>query len=74
MTNKEKNATKEAIEMSSEKQEPKRSGVSGLVFVGCLILGLAIGFLIGNMPVGLFGGLGVGFIAMAIVRYQTGEW
>ena len=64
----------EVIVMSSEKQEPKRSGVSGLVFVGCLILGLAMGFLIGNMPVGLFGGLGVGFIAMAIVRYQTGEW
>ena len=60
--------------MADEKQEPKRTGVSGLVFVGCLMLGLALGFLIGNIAVGLFAGLGVGFIAMAIARYVTGEW
>ena len=60
--------------MSNEKQGRDRSGVSGLVFVGCLILGLAVGFLIGNIVVGLLGGLGVGFIAMAIARYVTGEW
>jgi predicted lipid-binding transport protein (Tim44 family) len=60
--------------MASEKQEPKRNGLSGLVFVGCLMLGFAIGFLTGNLVAGLFGGLGVGFIAMAIMRYLTGEW
>jgi hypothetical protein len=60
--------------MTSEKQKPDRSGVSGLIFVGFLILGLAVGFLIGNIPAGLLGGLGVGFIAMAIARYITGEW
>jgi hypothetical protein len=74
MNNKEDNPTKEEIVMSDEKQEPKRSGVSGLVFVGCLILGLAVGLLLGNIAVGLLGGLGVGFIAMAIARYITGEW
>jgi hypothetical protein len=60
--------------MASEKQKPDRKGVSGLVFVGFLMLGLAIGFLIGNVAAGVLGGLGVGFIAMAIVRYITGEW
>jgi len=60
--------------VASEKHEPKRKGISGVVFVGCLILGLGMGFLIGNIPGGLFVGLGVGFIAMAIVRYKTGEW
>jgi predicted lipid-binding transport protein (Tim44 family) len=60
--------------MANEQQKPDRKGVSGLVFVGCLILGLAIGLLTGNVAVGLLGGLGVGFIAMAIVRYITGEW
>ena len=60
--------------MSIEKQQRSRSGASGLVFVGCLILGLAIGLLIGNIAFGLIGGLGVGFIAMAIVRAVTGEW
>jgi hypothetical protein len=64
----------EGMVMASEKQEPKRTGVSGLVFVGCLMLGLAIGLLTGNVAAGLIGGLGVGFIAMAIVRYITGEW
>jgi hypothetical protein len=38
------------------------------------MLGFAIGFLTSNLVAGLFGGLGVGFIAMAIVRYLTGEW
>lgn len=74
MTNKEKDAAKGAWAMSSEKDEGKRSGISGLVFVGCLMLGFATGFLLGNIPVGLFAGLGVGFIAMGIVRYKTGEW
>ena len=60
--------------MASEKQEPKKNGISGLVFVGCLMIGFAIGFLTGNIPAGLFGGLGVGFLAMAIVRLKVGEW
>lgn len=60
--------------MTSDKQGPKRSGISGLVFVGCLMIGLAIGFLVGNVAAGVIGGLGVGFIAMAVARYKTGEW
>jgi hypothetical protein len=64
----------EVILMSDEKQKPKKSGISGLVFVGCLMLGIAIGLLTGNVAVGVMGGLGVGFITMAIARYATGEW
>ncbi len=60
--------------MSIEKQERSRKGASGLVFVGCLMLSLAIGLLTGNIAVALLGGLGVAFIAMAIVRSITGEW
>ena len=60
--------------MSSEKQAPKGKGISGLVFVGCLMLGLAIGLLTGNVAAALIGGLGVGFIAMAIMSYLTGQW
>jgi len=58
----------------NEKQESKRKGISGLVFVGCLMIGLAVGFITGNIVAGLFGGLGVAFIAMAVVRYKIGEW
>ena len=60
--------------MSNNTQERSRKGASGLIFVGCLILGLAIGFFVGNVVGGFFAGLGVGFIAMAISRAVTGEW
>lgn len=60
--------------MTSERQERKNSGVTGLVFVGCLMIALAIGLLTGEVAVALLGGLGVGFIAMGIARYVTGEW
>jgi hypothetical protein len=60
--------------MPDENQGPKRTAVSSLVFVGCLLLGLAAGFVINNVAAGVIGGLGVGFIAMAVARYLTGEW
>ncbi|MCA9951718.1 MAG: hypothetical protein KDE48_18835 [Anaerolineales bacterium] len=63
-----------AIAMAVGKQDSMRKGISGLVFVGCLMVGLAIGFLVGNIVVGLFGGLGAGFIAMFIAYNSTGEW
>lgn len=59
---------------TNEKQNTKRSGVSGLVFVGCLLIGLAIGIFTGQVAVALLGALGVGFIGLAIARYTTGEW
>ena len=63
-----------AIAMANEKPEPRKKGISGLLFVGFLMLGLTTGFLLGNVVIGLFGGLGVGFVAMAIARNATGEW
>jgi predicted lipid-binding transport protein (Tim44 family) len=60
--------------MENVKQEIKGRGASGVIFVGCLLLGLAVGFLIGNIVAGLFGGLGVGLIAMGIARAVTGSW
>lgn len=60
--------------MSSDKNEKTRSGISGLVFVGCLLIGLAIGIYTGNVAPALLAALGIGFIAMAITRYFTGQW
>jgi len=57
--------------MASEKQKPERKGVSGLVFVGCLILGLAIGLLTGNVAVGLLGGLGAMTAVLILVFKDT---
>lgn len=54
--------------MSSNKQElkSKENGISGLVFVGFLMIGIATGFLLGNFAVSILGALGLGFVAMAI--------
>ena len=60
--------------MTNEKQETRITGISGLVFVGCLLISLAIGLSMGNMAVTLLAGLGIGFLAMAITRAITGAW
>ena len=84
MTNKEEyfdkqqhsstNYPEENVAISGDKEAFSRKGISGLVFVGCLMLGLAFGYLFGNIVVGLFLGLGVGFFTMAVVRYVAGVW
>jgi hypothetical protein len=55
-------------------QETKKGGAGGVVFVGFLLTGLAVGILLGNLVAGLLGGLGVGFVAMGIVHAVTGRW
>jgi hypothetical protein len=59
---------------TNEKRVSKRKGAAGVVFVGCLLIGLAAGLLTGQTAVGILGGLGVGFVALGIVRAVTGEW
>jgi len=51
----------------------KKREVGGLVFVGCIVIGMGVSFALNNMPVGLFIGLGAGFIAMAIIRFKSGN-
>jgi len=60
--------------MTPDKQPLSQSGMSGLVFVGCLFVGLAAGLLTGQVAVGILGGLGVGFIGIAVVRYLARQW
>lgn len=38
---------------------------AGLVFVGCLMIGTAVGFAVGQLLVGAVVGLGIGFIGLA---------
>ncbi len=60
--------------MSKTEQTSSTKGISGAVFVGCLMLGLAIGLMTGQVAIAFFAALGVGFIAMGLVRYLTGTW
>lgn len=38
---------------------------AGMVFVGCILIGLGLGFLFDQIVVGTILGVGVGFLAMA---------
>jgi hypothetical protein len=60
--------------MSNDMEVRSRSGISGLVFAGCLLIGLAAGIYTNNVAIALIGALGVGFIVMAMVRALTGQW
>ena len=51
--------------------QKKTKDISGLVFVGCVVIGMGISFATNTMPVGLFIGVGVGFLTMALIRHRT---
>lgn len=44
-----------------------RSTVGGIIFVGCMFIGMGLGFYFGHLLPGIFIGMGVGFVAMGIV-------
>ncbi|MFC1846082.1 hypothetical protein ACFLYM_01540 [Chloroflexota bacterium] len=60
--------------MVGNDNKAKKSVLGSFVFVGCLIIGLGVGIGFNFMPAALIIGFGVGFIAMGIVRYKTGNW
>jgi hypothetical protein len=60
--------------MSTQNQQSRTKGISGVVFVACFMISLAVGLYTGQMAIAVLGGLGVSFIALAITRYVTGEW
>jgi len=52
------------------REKNSKDDIAGLVFVGCLFVGMAAGFVFWNIPAGVLGGLGTGFIGMAAVRLR----
>lgn len=57
--------------MFSRKSKKEKKDTEGLAFVGCLFIGLAIGALYNRWDIGPFLGLGMGFIAMMLVKMKT---
>lgn len=53
--------------MSKEDTKRNNSAI-GSIFVGCIIVGTAIGFMMNNIAVGAMLGVGGGFIVAAILR------
>lgn len=56
-----------------ENDKKNKSKIGGIVFVGCLFIGLALGMYFHNTGVGVLLGLGVGFLAMGLVMGTTGK-
>ncbi len=46
----------------------KKDDSTGLLIGGGVVLGMGVGFLIGNIPAGLFIGLGLGLIGAFVFR------
>jgi Na+-transporting NADH:ubiquinone oxidoreductase subunit NqrD len=57
--------------MTESPEQKKNREIGGLVFVGCIVIGMGISFATHTMPVGLFIGLGAGFLMMALVRHKA---
>ena len=47
------------------------NGSYGFVFIGCMFLGWGIGLLLDSGQIGMFLGMGFGFLASGIVRMVT---
>jgi hypothetical protein len=46
-------------------KEGRKAG--GLLFTGSMFIGMAAGWYFGHMNIGMFAGMGIGFILMAVV-------
>ncbi len=46
-------------------KEARKTG--GLLFTGCMFIGMAAGWYAGALTIGMFCGMGIGFIMMAVV-------
>lgn len=58
------------MEVINNNDDKNRNKIAGALFVGCMFIGMGIGFLLDRMTGGLFIGMGVGFLASAIYRSQ----
>ncbi len=55
----------------SDKKKYKKIGDQ--LFVGFMFLGIAVGFLFGHIVIGVCAGMGIGFIAMALLQLKKEE-
>jgi hypothetical protein len=52
--------------MSNENTRKKYTA-GGLLFVGCMFVGMGLGFFFGHLLTGLLTGMGAGFVAFGII-------
>lgn len=56
---------------NNDERKKAAQKAGGLLFVGCMFLGMAAGFYFHAVQIGLFGGMGLGFIMMAVVAISN---
>ena len=54
--------------MGKTRGQKNGSSIGGVVFVGCMFIGGGIGSMLNKVEVGGAIGMGVGFIAMGVIR------
>ncbi len=52
-------------EQTEKTKAARKAG--GLLFTGSMFIGMAAGWYTGHFNIGMFGGMGIGFILMAVV-------
>ena len=55
------------------KKKSKKEDAAGLFIPGGLLIGIGVGFIVGQVPAGTLIGLGAGFIVMALVKLLRKE-
>lgn len=49
-----------------KKKENKFEAAGGVIFVGCMFIGMGLGFYYNMIAVGMFIGMGIGFLGMGL--------
>lgn len=55
------------IQNTDKDKKKDAQKIGGLLFTGCMFIGMAIGWYSGAFTIGMFAGMGIGFIMMAVV-------
>ncbi len=58
------------MEIINNNNDGDKKKIAGALFVGCMFIGMGIGFLLHRMTAGLFIGMGIGFLASAAYQAQ----
>ena len=57
---------------ANNKNEPKeKNKLAGALFLGCMFIGMGIGYIMHDLRAGMFIGMGVGFLAGAAYRVRN---
>jgi ACR3 family arsenite efflux pump ArsB len=61
------------MENQSNKNSKFTKRAASLLFVGCMFIGMALGYYFENIKIGLFAGMGVGFVMMSVTILSTSK-